>query len=219
MKTMKNNSGSALQGVALSVLLFLFIFNDARAQHSFDHVINRGGEVRISLLGGIPIVGSTEFAYGISDRFTFGVLGGFTPFEEAVGIRMRTVLYREVESFRIYYCTPVILYPQTRRVDPDPWFIIRPNINFEWMKGSNFRYKLGGSIIGSSSYHDLFGDKSRARHPQEIWTAVHAGLSLPLGKALSFQAEISYITKGIQPVNDFFGGPPFILITGLSHTF
>lgn len=185
----------------------------------FDHVINQKGESRVSFFTGLPVVASTEFAYGISNRLTAGVFFGYTPFEEAIGIRVRTVLYEQTESFRIYYCTPVIYYPQTRRLNPDPWFLTRPNINFEWMKTPRLRYKFGGSIIASSSQEDLFGDPSKSRHSPGLWTAVHGGISTRMGSGLSFQAELSYVMKGLQTIDSFFGGPPFILMTGFSYTF
>lgn len=220
---------STKASVLSSILLLLMVGSSASqtlgqiTQNSdgryFDHVINRRGESRISVFTGIPVIASTEYAFGISRRVTVGVFGGFTPFEEAIGIRVRTVIYEHRKSFRVYYCTPVIFYPQTRKSDSDPWFLIRPNINFEWMPKSNLRYKVGASVIGSSSYEDLFGDPSKSRHSPEIYTAVHAGISLPVALRMSFQAELSYVMKGIHTTSEFYGGPPIILMTGISFTF
>lgn len=184
----------------------------------FDHVINAKGQSRVSLLTGLPVVGSLEYAFGISDRLTAGLFIGSTPFEEAAGFRVRTVLYENFRNFRIYFCTPVIYYPQTGRQNPDAWFLTRPNINFEWIRNTNFRYKVGVSLIASSSQKSLFGNTSDAQHQPEVWTAVHAGFSLPLGSRISFQTELSYIMKGVKTVDTFFGGPPLIFITGVSYT-
>lgn len=186
----------------------------------FDHVINKKGESRVSIFTGLPIIGSTEYAFGISGRTTFGVLAGFTPFEEAVGIRVRTVLYQKNQLYRVYFCTPVVFYPQTRRVNPDPWYITRPNINFEWIRKSNFRYKIGGSLVASASKHNLFGNPAKSKHPPTLRTAIHAGISMPFkNSGFSFQAELSYVTKGFKKIDDFYGGPPVILITGISYAF
>lgn len=200
------------------------LVSDTRERPSpFDHVINRRGESRISLLTGIPVVGTAEYAYGVSDRLTVGVFGGFTPFEEAVGIRVRvrTVLYQNERTFRIYYCTPIVFYPQRNRTEPEPWWLIRPNINFEWLTTSGFRYKFGGSVIGVASHRRVFGSANSGNEQlsPELWTAIHSGFSMPVGKQLSFQAELSYITKGTDTITDFFGGPPLIAIIGLSYTF
>ncbi|NGP77950.1 hypothetical protein G3570_14975 [Balneolaceae bacterium YR4-1] len=189
--------------------------------YSFDHVINRRGESRITMLTGIPIVGTAEYAYGISDRLTAGVFGGFTPFEEAVGIRVRTVLYQKKALFRVYYCTPIVFYPQRSLVDPEPWWLIRPNINFEWLVNSGFRYKFGASMIGVATHRQVFGGGGTGDQQlsPELWTAIHGGFSLPVGKQLSFQTELSYITKGMGTITDFFGGPPMLAIVGFSYTF
>lgn len=195
------------------------ILGEMNAPLRFDHVINTRGESRVSLLTGLPVVGSLEYAHGISDRWTAGVFVGSTPFEEAIGVRVRTVLYDNYRTFRVYFCTPVVFYPQTGRQNPDAWYLTRPNINFEWIRKSNFRYKVGGSIIASSSHKSLLGNTSQSQHNPEAWTAVHAGFSLPVGSGISFQTELSYVMKGLNTVDTFFGGPPFILITGFSYTF
>lgn len=205
-----------LSTVTMALQTQLGINNTVR---NFDHVINTRGELRLSVFTGLPVVGSSELAYGISDRLTVGVLGGFTPFEEAVGVRIRTVIYQQTESYRVYFCTPVIFYPQTRRVNPDPWFLTRPNINFEWLAKSDLRYKIGASIIASASRHNLFENSSRSKHPPSLWTAVHGGISLPFSSNMTFQAELSYVTKGIRTIDKFLGGPPAILILGASYTF
>lgn len=200
---------------------FQLISKPGLKPNTFDHVINRRGESRVSLLTGIPVVGTAEYAYGVSDRLTVGVFGGFTPFEEAIGIRVRTVVYQKKEAFRIYYCTPVVFYPQRNMVEPEPWWLIRPNINFEWLTKSGIRYKFGGSMIGVASHRRVFGNANSDKEQlsPELWTAVHGGFSMPVGNRLSFQAELSYITKGTDTITNFFGGPPLIAITGFSYTF
>lgn len=124
-----------------------------------------------------------------------------------------------VVPFRIYFCTPVVLYPQMRRQTPESWYLTQPNINFEWAKKSSFRYKLGGSLIASSSHKGLFGDASQMKHDPEMWTAIHAGFSLTVGSGISSQTELSYVMKGLQTVDTFFGGPPFILTPGSPTSF
>lgn len=198
---------------------FQLKLNETGHNNSFDHVINRQGESRVSLLTGIPIVGTAEYAYGVSDRLTFGVLGGFTPFEEAIGIRVRTVVYQKKESYRVYYCTPIVFYPQTNMPHAEPWWLIRPNINFEWLANSGLRYKFGGSLMGVASHRRIFGKSSNEKLSPELWSTIHAGVSMPVATQLSFQAEFSYITKGLKTVDSFFGGPPILAILGFSYTF
>lgn len=182
----------------------------------FDHVINRRGGSRLTLATGIPFVGVAEYAYGVTNRFTVGVLGGLTPAVEGYGVRMRGVVYQKNDFYRVYFCTPVIYYPTLS--GGDPWWLARPNINFEWVTKSNVRYKVGGSAILAASNNSLFGDADKATLNPGLWSSVHGGVSLPLGGNISLQTEISYVSKGVQPIKDFVGAPPVILVLGISYT-
>jgi|GEM_PF-2010287 len=191
--------------------------NPDRYWRNFDHVINNRRDSRITLATGIPFIAIGEFAYGITDRTTIGVMAGLTPAVEGYGIRVRHVIYQPIENYRIYFCTPVIYYPTLS--GGDPWWLTRPNINFEWLTKSNFRYKAGGSIIAATSNNHLFGDGSKATMSPDFWTSIHGGISVPLKGNISFQAEVSYVSKGIQPVKEFVGAPPVILVLGASYIF
>lgn len=187
-----------------------------QSQHLFDHVINRKGESRFTFATGIPFVGVAEYAFGVTNRFTVGVLGGLTPVVEGYGLRMRSVIYQKNDFYRVYFCTPIIYYPNLS--GGDPWWLTRPNINFEWVTKSNVRYKIGGSAILAASNNSLFGDTAKATLKPDLWSSVHGGVSIPLSGSVSFQTEISYVSKGVQPIKDFVGAPPVILVLGVSYT-
>lgn len=182
----------------------------------FDHVINRRGGSRFTLATGIPFVGVAEYAYGVTDRFTVGVLGGITPAVEGYGVRLRSVIFQKHDHYRVYFCTPVIYYPTLS--GGDPWWLARPNINFEWVKKNNVRYKFGGSAFLAASNNSLFGNSRNATLKPDVWSSVHGGVSLPIGRNLSFQTEVSYVSKGIRPINDFVGAPPVVLVLGVSYS-
>jgi hypothetical protein len=193
------------------------LHNPNRDRRNFDHVINQKGESRITIATGIPFIGIAEYAYGVSNRTTLGIMAGMTPAVEGYGIRFRRILYQKSESYRIYFCTPVIYYPTLS--GGDPWWLTRPNINFEWLTQSDLRYKIGGSIIAAASNNSLFGDSSKATLSPDMWTSIHGGISMPLYGSFSFQAEASYVSKGIQPIKEFVGAPPVILVLGVSYIF
>ena len=182
----------------------------------FDHVINRKRASRFTLATGIPFVGVAEYAYGVTDRFTVGVLGGFTPAVEGYGVRLRGVVFQKTERYRVYFCTPIVYYP--RLSGGDPWWLARPNLNFEWVNKRNIRYKFGGSLFLAASNNSLFGDADKATLNPDYWSSVHAGASFPIGLSLSFQTEVSYVSKGIKPIKDFVGAPPVVLVLGFSYT-
>ncbi len=184
--------------------------------HVNDHVLNAKGKGRITLATGIPYVAIGEYAYGISDRVTVGVLAGVTPMVEGYGIRARAVLHEPHHGFRIYFCTPVLFYPKTKGLGGDPWWLARPNINFEWITERGFRYKVGGGLIAAASHHSLFGDPSAAKFAPDIWNSVHGGISFPIGSDATFQIEASLIMNGFRVADHWVGGPPVLLVTGIS---
>lgn len=188
--------------------------------HVNDHVLNFKGQARVTVATGVPYVGITEYAYGFSDRVTVGVLAGITPSIPGYGIRARAVLYQPHDGFRVYFCTPVMFYPKTRGLGGDPWWLVRPNLNLEWIAKTGFRYKLGGSLIAAASHYGLFGDGSRAKFVPGVWNAIHGGISLPIRRGLTFQVETSLVMDGLKVAGrDWVGGPPVIAVIGTSWTF
>lgn len=196
-----------------------FLLNAQPFYHDNDHVLNYMGTSRITIATGIPYVAIAEYAYGFSDRITVGILWGITPNVEGYGVRARAVLYQQSYNFRIYFCTPILFYPGTKELGGEAWWLTRPNINFEWIKSSGFRYKIGGSIIAASSHHTLFGESSRAKFAPGIWNAVHGGVSFPINSSIMFQCETSLVMSGLNIAGtEWVGGPPVILVIGFSYT-
>jgi len=185
--------------------------------HLNDHVLNARGQGRVTVATGVPYVGITEYAHGLSDRVTVGVLGGFTPRVPGYGIRARAVLYQPHDGFRVYFCTPVILYPKSG--GRDPWWLVRPNINLEWITTPGLRYKFGGSVIATTSHYALFGSASRATFAPGFWQAIHGGVSFPIRPGVTFQVESSLVLDGPRVAgSDWVGGPPVIVVIGTAWT-
>jgi hypothetical protein len=188
-----------------------------RFNHRYDHVLNEKGQGRLTLATGIPFVGIGELAYGLSDRVTVGFFAGVTPTVEGFGLRGRAVVLEPGDGFRVYFCMPLAFYPKTEGLGGDPWWLIRPNLNFEWVTATGFRYKVGGSFIAAASHHTLFGDGARARFSPSSWNAFHAGVSFPIGSGVTLQIENSVVMNGLKPAGkDWVGGPPVILVIGTS---
>lgn len=186
-----------------------------RFNHASDHVLNARGKGRVTIATGIPYVAIGEYAYGVSDRVTVGVMAGVTPSIPGYGVRARAVLY-ERRDFRVYFCTPLLYYPKTNGLGGDPWWLSRPNINFEWVNRKGFRYKAGGSLIAAASHRSIFGDAAYARFSPGVWNAVHGGISFPVGSNLTLQLEGSLVMKGVRVPKSWVGGPPVILVMGTS---
>lgn len=185
---------------------------------AYDHVFAANGGAKLTLATGIPYIGIAEYAYGFSEKITGGLLWGLTPNVEGYGVRVRAVVYQETESFRVYFCTPILYYPKTKELGGDPWWLTRPNINFEWITSTKFRYKFGGSIIAAASHHSLFGDPSKAKLQPGFCNAMHVGISLPIGSGIMFQTELSAVMSGLQIAGkDWVGGFSNKLITSAAY--
>jgi len=185
-----------------------------------DHVLNYKGQSRLTFATGIPYVGVIEYAYGISDRSTIGVLFGVTPRVAGYGVRVRAVVLESGNDFRVYFCTPVVFYPRTRELGGDAWWLVRPNINFAWITLSGFRYKVGGGLVAAASHNTLFGNPREAPFQPASWNTIHGGISLPVAGEVMFQTELSLVMNGLKVAGrDWVGGPPVILVLGVSYSF
>src|SRR5262245_48642301 len=69
------------------------------------------GRGRLSVSGstGVPLVAGVEVAYGVGDRFAVGVVGGTTPGDPTVGLRLRGLLWSGTEQ-RVYAVMPFLYY-------------------------------------------------------------------------------------------------------------
>src|SRR5579872_175069 len=68
------------------------------------------GKASLTFWSGIPYIGIAEYAYGVSDKFSVGVIGGYTPTTKAIGIRLRAIVAGESDNFRLYIKTPILFY-------------------------------------------------------------------------------------------------------------
>jgi hypothetical protein len=210
--------------IILAVGFFLVGFSGLLHSQSVDqlkkdYVFALTGNWQITSATGIPYIGIGEFAYGINSRTTLGLVYGITPNVEGYGLRGRRILYQSTEDFRLYFCVPVLYYPKTRALGGEPWFLTRPNINFEWITKKSLRYKVGGSLIAAASQPSLFGkERFEEGFKGGLWNAVHAGLSFPIIRNIMFQTELSVVMNGIHIAGkDWVGGPPVILVIGISY--
>jgi hypothetical protein len=194
-----------------------YVLHGQQFNHTNDHILNQKGKGRITIATGIPYIAVGEYAYGFSDRVTIGVLAGLTPNVEGYGIRARTLLYESTKNFRVRFCSPIIYYPKTKELGGDAWWLTRPNINFEWTNASGFRYIVGGSLILAASEHSLYGNPANAKFTPGVWNAVHGGISLPVGNGIIFHTETSLVMEGVRVRKEWVGGPPVILVLGLSY--
>jgi hypothetical protein len=229
---MQNNMKTSL----CILLAALFIFSSSSKMSaqlactapSPDHLFAESGKSMVTISTGIPYVGIAEYAYGISSKTTIGLMYGQTPLVEAYGIRIRTIISEPTENLRIYFRSPIFYYPKTHDMGGEPWFLAWPVFNIEYKRDCGRRMWAGIGAIGAACAHSIgktFGVEKEREEMGEgfkggIWNTVQIGGTQPLGEHVVIQAEFGLVMSGLKPAgSDWVGGPPVLLITGLSYTF
>lgn len=227
--------------ISVAAVLMLVVF-PAISQENDDHLFPQRGKTALTLATGIPYLGIADYTYGVSNRFAVGIVAGSTPIGPGFGLRPRGILYQKRENFRIHLKSPLLYYPKDMQKGKDPWLLAWPTISGEWRANSGTRWSAGGGVVGAACVNELFGSEAHDRdhhegdpphhpHPEGgsaaeneimsgVWNTVHAGVTTPVNDRLVFQSEVSLVMDGIKVAgDDWVGGPPVILVIGVTYTF
>ena len=192
-----------------------------------DHLFAGEGHSMFSAATGIPYIGIGEYAYGISDKTTIGVLYGQTPVIEGYGLRIRTIMAEPSERVRVYFRAPLFYYPKTHDLGGEPWFLAWPVVNAEYRRDCGRRIWAGlgevgavcahslGRTLGLEKEHEMMGEGFEGG----LWNTIQVGATQPFSDRLVAQAEVGLVMKGlsIAKPSEWIGGPPVILTMGLSY--
>ena len=194
-----------------------------------DYLIPRAGKSIATVLTGVPYATIAEYAYGITDRFSVGIIAGvlenFTP---GYGVRFRYVVAQPNRDFRIHLRLPVIFYPQARSLGCpgcEAWFLAWPALNAEWRLPRGTRLWTGVGVVAtacaSTVFHTRNVEMERGGGIHEgMWDTLQLGFSKSISRRTSFQLEAAAVMRGTKLANKtWVGGPPVILTTGFSHPF
>ncbi|MBI1805069.1 MAG: hypothetical protein HY033_08925 [Ignavibacteriae bacterium] len=209
--------------ICMSVVLSVLSFLKANAQgHSVsgnDHLFAHEGKSMVTLATGIPYLGIAEYAYGFSERFSLGLSVGVTPTVEGYGLRIRAVILQPRENFRLYARMPIFYYPKTEH--GEPWMLAWPVVSAEWILQSGTRLSIGGGVVAAACMNSILGRKDMEDKEHEfmggVWNTVHAGVAVPLNRSIMLQTEVSSVMSGLKFAGkDWIGGPPVIVVLGIS---
>ena len=231
--------------VALLILTMHVVAAQAQQQPigRNDHLFSGRGRSMVTLATGIPYIGVAEYAYGISDRFSLGLIVGQTPKIAGYGLRIRGIVFQKNESFRMFVRAPILYYPQTKKLGGEPWFLTWPVVGGEWKLRSGVRLSVGGGFVAAACANDLLGlatakhspdahatanyEHERQHHHEDsddsgfmggLWNTFHVGAAIPLSNRIVLQSEISVVMSGTKIAGqDWVGGPPVILVLGFSY--
>lgn len=208
-----------------------------------DHLFAEKGKSTLSVATGVPFVFAAEFAYGLSKKFTAGLLFGKIPIPGAqgFGLRLRGILASNDKGMRLYFEMPLVVYPETRKKVRKPWYLAYPNIMLEKKFNSGVRLSTGaGLLIGGClapvvQEHDMHsmehhmmvvtkqcvfgGDGGRMAG---LWYSINSGFAVPISRRVMFQQQLNVIAGGIQIADitkkAWLYKPSVIIITGLTFS-
>jgi hypothetical protein len=196
-----------------------------RAQREGDALFPRAGEFSATVATGVPYLAIGEVAYGVSERFALGVVGGVTPITYGFGLRLRGIVVGG-ETARLVAVMPVLYYPATASLGHEPWVLAMPQVLAEQRFGGDLTAHVGvgaaaatctGAIAGlftGKHEHDADGGFMGG-----LWNTATVGGALPLGGVTAF-ADATLILDGVRLADSrWIGGPPLVVTLGVRRGF
>lgn len=230
MKTTENNSRPAQLTIALSALWIAMInmcsvmvahaqlAMNARQiygenQHDGDfpgkNKFNAGLMTTYTAITPPPaLVG--DVTYGISERLSFGLLGGTTGAQSLAGAKINSVLFQR-NNFRVIYRMVMIYYPgregqymfDKSEKSIMPWMLSMAVLDAAWKTRKGVRWSLGMGVLethcieGMKQYFWGVTDQERVS-PFEVFHTLQASVSIPVSKKLTLRPEIIAVLKDAQ---------------------
>lgn len=229
-----------LFNLVLAFLLESTAFHTAYGQEKkvfhHDYLLPAKGKSMVEFYSGIPYVALGQYGYGFSDRFSLGIIYGYTPFEKGYGLRLKAVIAEPSESFRLNVKSPFIYYPGMKSGDGEPWVLAWPTLNGDLKLKNGSRVWAGVGLIGAACVEYLFKPGGHAEGPEHppgqddeeveedmfsLFNTFQLGYSKPLSNSWSFVAEVAPVMEGfkLKSPNGFLDTAPVIVTLGLSCSF
>lgn len=211
----------------------------AQARKASDELFPGAGRFAVTGSTGIPYVAIGEIAYGFTDRFTFGIIGGFTPSTPGWGVRARGVLVEQGAN-RLVVNAPVLYYPASEGLGNEPWLLTIPTLLAErrFNRGTNLHAGVGlaaaactGAIESVfTGYHLHNGELMEGGSHETmaeggegfmggIWPTLTAGGAWAVGEDFHLFADVALVTHDLAFARNWIAGPPVILTMGVTRTF
>ena len=193
---------------------------------SDDELFPGAGQVAATVATGVPYVAIGEVAYGVSDRFAVGAVGGVTPVTYGVGVRARGLLV-EGDVARLVAGMPLLYYPATRSLGHEPWLLAMPQLLVERPLEGGGKLHAGAGVAAAActgAVAGFFGGAHQHADGKDgfmggIWNTVTVGGAMPLGSFRAF-ADATLILHGVRLAgDDWIGGPPVVITIGMRRGF
>jgi hypothetical protein len=226
MKTSADNSPTPIAHILVFIffmlILSIVIFNDGYGQNMSDNKVrernphdpefpgkqkfNAGVMTTYTSLTPPPaIVG--DVTYGISRKFSVGVIAGTTGAQSLAGLKLNSTLLQR-NNFRVVYRMVILYYPGRDgqylfdRSDKFimPWMLSMGAVNAEWKTNKGIRWSMGIGMLethcveGMKKYFWGAGDEKKIS-PFQLFHTYHGSVSIPVSERLTFRPEVIVVTK------------------------
>lgn len=176
-----------------------------------------------------------EVAYGVSKRFSVGIVGGTTGTQALIGVRLATAVYQK-ENFRVLFRVSSIYYPGRHgtflfdNTDQHvmPWMLGMGFLDAEWRTQKGIRWSFGIGFLEThcvdGMMYVLFGVKpgpgQEADLELEVFNTIQGSVAIPLSKRFTLRPEAIVAMDGVQIVSgDDLKVVPLYLYLHLAYSF
>lgn len=171
-----------------------------------------------------PPVLIADVTYGISNKFSIGLVGGTTGTLALFGMKLNTVLYQK-ENFRSIFRMAIIYYPErhgtflfdNKAQHVMPWMFTFAVVDAEWKTKKGVRFSLGMGMLETHCIDDMqkWFRSVKEAHPDvhqdahqeaqvgsesmiEVFNTLNAGISIPVSKRLTIRPEVIVAMRGLR---------------------
>ena len=193
--------------------------------HQADSLFPERGRLAATFSSGVPYLAIGEVAYGFTDRFAIGVMGGVTPNTYGIGVRVRGVV-ADWGRAKLVLGTPLLYYPATRSSNGEPWVLALPTLRLDLAASSrvHFHVEAGAALAAcTGSLGALFGGKHSDEDGEGFmggaWSVVGGGVAWQAGDKTVLFLDALLVSRGFQVANTgWIGGPPVVLTLGAVYS-
>jgi hypothetical protein len=182
-----------------------------------------------------------NITYGISNKFSAGIVGGTTGNLSGLGIKLNAVLLQR-NSFRMAFRMLSVYYPERngkylfdrKDLHVMPWMLSMGVVDTEWRTSKGIRWALGVGLLethcidGMKRWFSNLGNshpESEVREegelPFEVFTSLQGGVSIPVSKRFTFHPEVFTVLHGGKLIKsgEHRVGFPIIATVSLTYAF
>ena len=161
-----------------------------------------------------PPVLIADVTYGISDKFSVGIVGGTTGALALYGFKLNANIFQK-NNFRVLYRMTSIYYPERNgkflfdrsNKHVMPWMLSMALLDAEWKTERGIRWSLGMGLLETHCVDGMMNwifnrkagpEEEEGELPFDLLNTVQGSVSIPLSRRLTLRPEVIAVMKGTQ---------------------